>query len=240
MRDAAAGLNILIGPAPARFGHFVPNRHACDPELRAGSIVTLNQDAYRVPTNYLGCRAGTALEAVAGHSSTSPPIALGNGSGRCGIHRGESVFGRDVLPVDVVKAIVGLGHDGHHEIVVEMALADHPFDHRIAHNADRVRVSDHDGALNKTGFLNPRRAGHFAIAVQREPGAKDGVEVGPAARKDGCDAGPDGTFTHDERTRFAFDQRRESDFDASDIGDCVERSGRAVHGKAEVARAVLG
>ena len=96
-----------------------------------------------------------------------------------------------------------------------------------------VGVCDHNGAVEKTGLFEPGGAGHFAIAVEREPGAEYGVERIFAARKNGGNAGADWTFAYYEFA-VAGDWRGVSDFYAADVGDGVVGAGSAIEWDAEV------
>src|SRR5690606_24936501 len=105
---------------------------------------------------------------------------------------------------------------------------------RVAHDADAVRVGDRDRTLEKTALLDPRRAGHLAVAVQREPPGEDRIGIRLSARVDDGDAGADGAPSHHELA-FARDERRVADLDARDIGDGIAGARRAVERDAEVA-----
>ena len=77
---------------------------------------------------------------------------------------------RHVEAVDVVQAsVIRLRHDRKPPGLQHVLARDFPADDRIAHHADAVRVGDRDWSLEIAALLDPRRAGHLAIAVQREP-----------------------------------------------------------------------
>ena len=150
---------------------------------------------------------------------------------------------RDVKAVDVVEvAVVGLGDDRQCPEDVrlvrqrfEMSVLDLPLDDRVAHDADGVRVGQHDRPLEKSGLGDPGGARHLAVAVQRVPAGEDRVVLA-AARQDGRHAGAHGPLAALQRS-FAADQRHVPDFDAGDVGDRVQGPGRAVEWHPQVARA---
>ena len=119
-------------------------------------------------------------------------------------------------------------------------MLDAPLDDRIAHDSHTVGVGDHHRAFEKSRLFDPRGAGHLAIAVQRIPAREDRiVDALLAARQDGRHSGAHRALPDHQLARTR-DQRREADFDTSDIGDGVERAGCAVERDAEIAGARLG
>src|SRR5208283_3009147 len=145
--------------------------------------------------------------------------------------------------VDVVEvAIPGFGNHGQGPPIafhVGLAALHLPGNDGVAHHAHAVRVGDHDGTIQEAGVFEPGRARHLAVAVEREPGAEDGVVRVFSAGMDGGDAGADRAFS-DLEFAVAGDERGVSDFDAVDVGDGVIRAGYAVEGHAEIAGAGLG
>ena len=104
-----------------------------------------------------------------------PPPTLPSATGPA---RAESSAAIDVLrpdmkTVDVVEvAVLCLGHDRQRPPVatrIRLALAHAPGDDGVTYDTDAVRVREHDGSLQSAAFVDPGRAGHLAIAVQREP-----------------------------------------------------------------------
>ena len=73
-------------------------------------------------------------------------------------------------------------------------MFDLPGDDGVADYADAVRVGDHHGSVEEAGVVDPGGAGHFAVAVEGEPGGENGVVTGLAAGMDGGDSGADGAF----------------------------------------------
>ena len=114
-----------------------------------------------------------------------------------------------------------------------------PGDDRVADHADAVRVGDHHGAVEKAGVVDPGGAGHFAVAVEGEPGGENGVVTGFAAGMDCGDSGADGAFANYEFA-LAGDERGVADFDSFNVCDGVVGAGSAVEGDAEIAGAGLG
>ena len=127
----------------------------------------------------------------------------------------EGVLGLDVETVDVVEpAVPGLGDDGQRPPVaagIGLAVGDAPLDDGVAHDADAVGVGDHHGAFEEAGFFDPGGAGHFAVAVVREPAGEDGIHHGIfAARENGGNACADGALADDELA-LAGDERGVAD-----------------------------
>ena len=109
-------------------------------------------------------------------------------------------------------------------------------DHRIADDADTVRIGQHDRAFKLAGFVDPGSAGHFAIAVQGKPAGEDRcIRTVLAARQDRGHPG-----AHLVRVREILDQGHLANRDPGNIGERVERSGCALKRNAEIARARFG
>ena len=155
----------------------------------------------------------------------------------------KSVLGLHVESIDVVqKAIPCFGDNGERPPIafhVGCTVLHFPGDDGIAHNADAMRVGDHDRAIEQAGIFKPRGAGHFSIAVEREPGAKDRVGRGFSAGQNRGDAGANGAFA-DFEFAVAGNERGVADLDAFDVRNRVIRAGRAVEGNAQIAGAGLG
>ena len=221
-------------------GNLLTDGDAGDRESGARAIVALHEDTDRVPPTVRGepprRRADPALELVADHAGPAADVAFGHGTAPRAVERRERVLLRHVKAVDVVeRAIPRLGDDRERPVEFE-SLAHEPFDHGIADDADAVRVGDHHGPGKKARLLEPGGTGHLAVAVEREPSAKNGIAVRGAAREDGGDAGAHRTAP-DDQLAIARDDRAVPDGDTGDVGDGVEGTGRAVEGDAEIARA---
>src|SRR5688572_30632796 len=77
-----------------------------------------------------------------------------------------------MLCVDVVEhAVIGLCDDRHRPYVtvgkLACVVADHPFHRRMVSDSDAVRVGEADRAAEVSGILDPVRASHLAIPVER-------------------------------------------------------------------------
>ena len=187
--------------------------------------------------------ADAAFEFVADHSCSAADIAFFDGAGVRGVEGVPGVFGMNVKSVDVVEpAVPGFGDNRQRPPVafhIRRAVFYFPGDDGVADDADAVRVGDHHGSVEEAGIVDPGGAGHFAVAVEGEPGGEDGVVTGLAAGMDGGDAGADGTFA-DYEFAAAGDERGVADFDALDVCDRVVGAGGAVERDAEIAGARLG
>ena len=142
--------------------------------------------------------------------------------------------GGDVHGVDVVEpAVIGFGHDGHGPCgACEMVgvAVDHPCGGPRMAGTDGMGVGDKDGAEEIARVIDPMRPRHLAIAVEREMprrhGARGATVVARQKRRDAA-AQADG----------GIGQGAETDRDACDIGDGIERAGGAGKRQAEGAGA---
>ena len=209
-------------------GNFSPHGNARDAQLISLSVVALHEHADGVPARFriehAGGSSDSSLEFVADHAGAAADIAFFDWAAMRGIESVESVFRLHVESVDVVEiAVPGFGDDGQGPPVafhVGLAALHFPGDDGVAHHAYAVGVGDHDGAVEEAGVFEPGGAGHFAVAVEREPGAEDGVVRVFPARMNGGDAGADRAFS-DFELAAAGDERGVSDFNAFDVGDGV-------------------
>ena len=170
-----------------------------------------------------------------------PPPTLPSGTGppRAESRAAKGVLGLHVEAVHVVQvAVPGLGHHGERPPAEGgrpgAALLELPGDDGVAHHAHAVGVGDHDGGREEARLLEPGGAGHFAVAVEGEPSAEDGVGVGPSPGEDGGHPRPHRALAH-HQLALALDDRAVPDLDALDVGDGVLGAGSAVEGYAEVA-----
>ena len=99
-----------------------------------------------------------------------------------------------------------------------------------------MRVRDDDRSFEKSAFLHPGGAGHFAIAVQTEnAGVNWIVERIVSARNDRGHPGAHWTVANIEFA-FAADQSRVADFHAAHVSDGIKFSRRSFEWNAELAR----
>ena len=131
-------------------------------------------------------------------------------------------------------AVVGLGDDRQPPRLQRVLLRDFPLDDRVADDADAVRVGDRDRTFEQPALLHPRRPGHLAVAVEREPRGEHRIGVGLAARVHDGDAGAHRALADDELAA-AGDQRGVADLDAGNVGDGVERARGAADRQLEIA-----
>jgi hypothetical protein len=148
---------------------------------------------------------------------------------------GKHVLRLHVKAVDVVEAsIEGFGDDRKSPRLETWAL--HlPLKNRVAYDANAVRIRDGHGTLEESRLLQPCRAGHLAVAIQREPRTEHGIGVVLATRMDDGDASSHRSLSNDETTA-ARDERRLTDLHAGNVRDGVERTSRAANWNAEIAR----
>ncbi len=237
----------LAGPGdPGRLGSthdragkqvrdLAPDGRARDLQPRAEAVVALHEHADRERAGireHAGRGADPSLELMAHHPRAPADVALGHRPARRAIERLEDVLVLHVKAVDVVEgAVVGL-RDHRQAPGLHPRPRDLPLQDRVAHHAHAVRVRDRDRAFQDAALLEPRRARHLAVAVEREPGTEDGIGTALAARMHDGHAGAHRTLPHHEGP-VAGDERRVADFDARDIGDRVEGSGRAADERAD-------
>ena len=164
-------------------------------------------------------------------SSTGPECAL--------LERLEDVLGLHVKAVDVVQpAVPGLRHHRQRPPGAGGILGpvrDAPGDDRIAHHADAVGVGDHhrafeepDSSTQVVPVISP-----LPFSANQPAKEKRWMESRPA-RQDRGDPGAHRPLA-DHQLAAAGDERRVADEDAGDVGDGIQRAGRAVEGHAEVA-----
>ena len=161
-------------------GDFLADRYASDPQQTARAVVRLHQDADGIPAGAgvqfarRGSRA--ALESVADHPGAAADVSLGDASARRALDRRDDMFRLHVKSVDVVqRAVPRLGDDRQRPRLEESQMLGGPLDRRVAHDADAMRIGDEYRTLEKARFLDPGRAGHLAVAVQRKPAGEHRV-----------------------------------------------------------------
>src|ERR1700722_6743659 len=104
---------------------------------------------------------------------------------------------------------------------IRLSVSNAPLNHRVAHNSDTVRVGDHHRTFQKTGFLHPRRSGHFSISVFGKPTGKNRIAHGLlSSRQNRSYTGAHWTFP-DLQFSFTGNKCGVTDSHAGDIGDGV-------------------
>jgi hypothetical protein len=137
--------------------------------------------------------------------------------------------------LDVAEpAVIGLGDHRQME-GLGSAVAHRKGRNGVADDADLVGVGDPDRRAEQALLREPRKAGHLAVAVERErPGEH---VVGPNFRS----TRPDGGDPRAGNPRTILDDRRVAHFDARHVGNGVERAGRQRPDlKTEIAQAGTG
>ena len=172
-----------------------------------------------------------------------PTLPSSTGPGVSDVEGVEGVFGLHVESVDVVEiAVPGFGDYGQRPpVAFHVGLPCLTFQAMTASRTTPtlcVLVIMH-GSVEEAGIVNPGGAGHFAVAVEGEPGGENGVVAGLAAGMNGGDAGAHRAFA-DYEFAFTGDQRGVADLDAFYVGDGVVGAGSAVEGNSEIAGAGLG
>ena len=93
-----------------------------------------------------------------------------------------------------------------------------PLNGSLMHGADAMRVRDHDRTFDKAGFLDPGRASHFAISIERKPATEYRLVIADlTARQNGGHAGP-----NRGAVRQIINDGFETDRYAGDIGDRIQ------------------
>jgi hypothetical protein len=126
-------------------------------------------------------------------------------------------------------AVVGLADDRQQPGPTH-ALSHGIGDHGVAHDAHQMRVGDAHGCRQQALLVDPDRAGHLAVPVERvEPGRHG---IGPDVRP----RWPDRRHSGAGNRGGIVDDGGMADAHAGHVGDGVERSRRQLAGaKAEVA-----
>src|ERR1700756_4654074 len=154
------------------------------------------------------------------------------------LHRGDGVVGLYVEAVDIVQfAIPRFGHHRERPPVFKRnrgSVLYLPVDNGVAYYAHAVRVGDHHGAIEKTGFLDPRGASYLAIAIFREPSSKYGIHGGFSSGENCRDTGANRSDTNLQLS-FTADQGAIANLDSFDVCDRIERTGCSFKWNSEVA-----
>src|SRR5689334_4389059 len=146
----------------------------------------------------------------------------------------------DVKSVNVVKPTVPcFRHDRQTPPVsgyIRRTMPDSPGDHLIPRDSHAVSVGDDYRSFEKATFVDPRSAGHFAVAVQTKHGGVHRVVKGIVpSRDDGGDASAHRALA-DLQFPLALDDGAVSDFHTGDVGDRVKLPGCSLEWNPEVAR----
>ena len=220
------------------------HRCAGDAQLATRAVIALHQDAHGIATLRFGKparrRADAAFEAVTHHARAAPDTALRHRTTARSVERGNGMLARHVKPVQVVEPSVERLRHHRQTPRLQPGSRHLPPQDRIAHDPDAVRVGDRDRSLEDPALVQPRRAGHLAVAVQREPRAEHRVRAALSARMHHGHARAHRPLPHDERAA-ASDQRRVTDLYTGDVGNGIEHAWRAADQRrdAELARAGL-
>ena len=95
-----------------------------------------------------------------------------------------------------------------------------------------MSIGNADRAFEKTGFLYPGGARHFAVSVLREPSGINRLRIAAATREDHGHSGAYRALADDQLT-LTSNQGRIAYFHALYVRDCIQRSGGAVERDAE-------
>src|SRR3989442_1088811 len=144
-RDERAGGVLVASGRGLR--NLLADRCAGDAQETARAVIRLHEDADSVATEARVdlARGGpaAALEAVADHAGAAADVAFGDAARSRGVERREDVLRLHVEAVDVVeKAVPRFGDDRQRPLLRRAAMIPRPFDRRVTHDADAVRVRD--------------------------------------------------------------------------------------------------
>jgi len=173
---------------------------------------------------------------VTDHAGAAANIAFGNSAAADrAVERSKRVLLRQCETLDIAEpAIVGLGDDWQMK-GLGSAIANRNGRDGVPDDSNLISVGDPDRRAEQALLREPRKAGHLAVAIERE-GPREDV-VGPdvlSARPDGSDPRPGNPWP-------VLDDGRVAHFDARHVGNGVERSGRqGPDFEAEIAQACTG
>ena len=223
-------------------GDFAADRNARDAELGAQAVVALHQRAHDVAPSagQLPRRgAGAALEAVAEHPGAAAHIALGNRPPRAASSARIASSAFTCWPFwsfrrpSDVSATTGYQKAPVAPFFTIQDTAASRTTPTLSVLVMRIGVSSTPlSSIQWVPVMSP-------LPLPIVKAANTGGEVAATARQNGGDAGPNRTLP-DLALPFARDQRGVPHRDAGDVGDGVERTGRAVERHAEVTRPGLG
>src|SRR5205823_4416985 len=120
-----------------------------------------------------GGSADSTLELVADHACAPADVALRHRPTPSRVQRAKGVLRMHMESIGVVQpAIPSLRYHGQRPPVLglfRLAVFHAPCDDGIAHYPHAMGVGDHHRAFQEARLLYPGGAGHFSIAVFREP-----------------------------------------------------------------------
>ena len=143
--------------------------------------------------------------------------------------------------IDIIKpAVPGFGHYRQAPPVTGLIgcpVLNAPGNDCVARYTDAVRIGHNDWSFQEAALFHPRRACHFAVAIQAEEARVNWViERSMPTRQDSGHAGAHRTFA-DLKFAFAADQGGVTNFDTGYVSDRVKFSRRALKWNSEIASA---
>src|SRR6266404_5709151 len=164
---------------------FAAHRNSGDRQLIAAAAVALDQYADRVRPRFARSGADAAFEPVADHSGAATDTAFRDTASSSAFERSGHVLLLYVESVGVIqKTVVGFGHYGQRKRELLALVRDLPLNVAVAHRAHTVGIGDHDRSVQEAGLFDPRRTGHFAVAVEGEPSCERRIRIGFSAWPD--------------------------------------------------------
>ncbi len=210
---------------------FAADGNARDRQLIAASTVALHEHSDGIRARFSRRGADAAFEPVADHSGSTADCAFGDSPGAGSIKRGGNVFRLHVESVDVIqKSVEGFRNYWQIPQIESRAALQVPLDIRVSHDAYAVRVGDHHGAVEESGFFDPGGSGHLAVAILRIPSGECGIGERLSAGENDRDAGAN---------IGSLNQRCVADLNSGDVRDGVQRAGCSIERNAEIARSRL-
>jgi hypothetical protein len=120
--------------------------------------------------------------------------------------------------------------------MVGAPVCDAPFDYTFVYGANAMRVRDHHGPFKESGFGNPCRTCHLAVAVEREPaGKRERINRAASSWQDCRNAGPNRTAV-----RKIVDQCHLPYGYAGDVGNSIVCTRLPIEGNPEITGSGLG
>ena len=170
--DRAVAIRRRAAAAHAlRARDLAADRHAGNRQALARPVVGLHQHATRSSRRPRRLAVPMPpLNPCATIPVPPPTLPSATGAGRARVQRLERVRLGDVLAEAVVEERIGrLADDRLVPWNLPLQHFGKPTVDRIADHADRIRAGDHHRSAEHAALDHPRRAGHLAEAVAREP-----------------------------------------------------------------------